>query len=484
MPRDRDAQLRLNLPARSFAATAGSAIGLGVLLGLSACDSTSKLFSRDGEALTTTAFVGTVPDAPAQPPQVRPVAPTGDSAASPVIDLGLAAPRSPAAASAPVTVQTPAPARPTLITQVGSPPPPAPGALTVESVLVESLVGQINGRPVYASQILEPLDGRLRQAGIQSKAAAAWRRESAQAIVQQLRTTIEDELVLAEARRSLSPEQKQGLFRFLGQIQQNLISGQRGSEIAADESLRESTGQGLRERAQSELDRALIVKELRERVGSRIVVSWRDIQQAYENDFDKFNPPAVALVRLISVENKNPGAVERVGADLASGKAFVDVAKSDANAFLRSEGGKLERTFTGSYAEGEFSPIPELNAAIRGLNVGQVAGPIVFNPRPVEPAKKDAPPTAPAPAPAADPATFRTGWVYLERIDRPDGVSLYDAQLDINSALTNVRTNEEVTRYIDGLRKRGNISRVEVMAERLMTIATDRYAPRFKAAKE
>ncbi|MBY0262012.1 MAG: hypothetical protein K2Q20_06690 [Phycisphaerales bacterium] len=483
MMRDHHAETSLIHSPRWLAGIAGSALGLCLGLGMAGCESGPQILTSDGETLTTQAFVGSVPATQGEAPKVQAAGPVGianQSTPSPVVDLGMAPAKGGDVAATPSvpSSSTPlAPPRPALVTQVGSPPAPVAGAPTVESVLVESLVGQINGRPVYASEILEPLDGRLRQAGIQSKTLAVWRRESAQAIVQQLRTTIEDELVLAEARRSLTPEQKQGLFRFLGQIQQNLISGQRGSEIAADESLRESTGQGLRERAQSELDRALIVKELRERVGSRIVVSWRDIQQAYENDFDKFNPPAVALVRLISVENRNPSAIEKVKADLGSGTPFIEVAKSDANGYLRSEGGKLERKFSGSYAEGEFSPIPELNAAIRGLNVGQMAGPIVFNPRPVDPEKKD---TAPAP----DPATFRTGWVYLERIDRPDGVSLYDAQLDINSALTNVRTNEEVSRYIDGLRKRGNISRVEVMAERLMTIATDRYAPRFKNAKE
>jgi hypothetical protein len=448
-------------------------VGVGLTALATGCGSDSGLLDRSGEAITLDAFVDPAATPAAgepAPPQVVDVE-KPESPAGPVADLGVVPSGATGSAAVPAMQER------RLVTSVGGPPPVAQGAPAVESVLVESLVGQINGRPVYASEILEPLDGRLRQAGTQARSEAQWRREAAQAIVQELRTRIEDELVLAEARRSLTPEQKQGLFRFLAQIQQNLVAGQRGSEIAADESLREATGQGLRERAQSELDKALIVKELRERVGARIVVSWRDIQQAYERDFDKFNPPAVALVRLISVESSNAAGVQAITDALASGKPFAEVAKMEPNTYLRSEGGKLERKFSGAFVEGEYSPIPDLNQAIRSLNVGQTIGPITYNPRPIDP---DAPTATPAP----DPKNLRTGWVYLERIDRPDGVSLYDAQLQLDNQLRNARTNAEVTRYIESLRRRGNISKVEVMAERLMTIATDRYAPRFKSTKE
>jgi hypothetical protein len=74
---------------------------------------------------------------------------------------------------------------------------------------------------------------------------------------------------------------------------------------------------------------------------------------------------------------------------------------------------------------------------------------------------------------------MRIAWVYLERIDQPEGVSLYDAQLDIQQDLKLERTSAEIGRYFERLRKRGNVSKIEVMADKLMNIATERYAPRF-----
>jgi hypothetical protein len=371
------------------------------------------------------------------------------------------------------TASTPVANDPTrLTTLVGSPPAPDAAAPVRDAVLAESLIGQINGKPVFATEILEPLDGRLRQIGAQARTEAIWQREAAEAIVRELRTRIEDELILAEARRTLSPEQRQGLFRFLEQVQANLVAAQRGSEVAADEALRESTGRGLREQAQDELDRALIVKELRDRVGSRIVVSWRDIQQQYDRDFAKWHPPAIATLRLITADPKKPEAVSTIQNALASGQSFAEVARLDANTFNRADGGKLERKVPGAISEAEFSPIPEINAAFRALSIGQVAGPIAYSTRPPTPEGESAPPP--------DPVSMRTAWVYLERLDRPDGVSLYDAQLEIDTQLRSQRTNAEVARYMGRLSKRGNISSIEIMGERLMSIATERYAPRFK----
>ena len=74
---------------------------------------------------------------------------------------------------------------------------------------------------------------------------------------------------------------------------------------------------------------------------------------------------------------------------------------------------------------------------------------------------------------------MRTAWLFLERIDTPEGVPLYDAQLEIESRLLAQRRGDEIARYMEQLIKRGNISRREIMLQRLNIIAMERYAPRF-----
>lgn len=360
---------------------------------------------------------------------------------------------------------------PALTTTVDRPPTiePRAGALGV-NVLVESLVGQINGQPVFASEILEPLDGRLRQIGASAANEQAWLREAGEAIKKALDARIQNDLILAEAKRNLTPEQKQGLFQFLQQVESNLASTQKGSSIAADEALKEATGRGIRAEAQDRLDGDLIRKELTDKVASRAVVSWSDIKNEYERSWERYNPPSVAVFRMIIVDPKKPENAATVAAELASGKAFAEIAASDLNTFNRPESGKMDRKFALTQAEGDYLPDAERNQACRTLSVGQVVGPITYSTRL---------PPKDGPAPPADPASMRTAWLFLERIDTPEGVPLYDAQLEIESRLLAQRRGDEIARYMEQLIKRGNISRREIMLQRLNIIAMERYAPRF-----
>lgn len=395
---------------------------------------------------------------------------TGD-AGYPVVSIGgvphmgtEAAPAPAAGAAVPVTTKTVV--EPTLTTAVNQPPTLSQQANAKGvTVLVESLVGQINGRPVFASEILDPLDGRLRQLGATAANPQAWATGAVDIIQRELNSRVYDELVLAEAKRNLTPEQKQGLFHFLDVMQSNLASTQKGSSIAADEALKESTGRGLREEAQDKLDQELIRKEMRDKVASRITVSWTDIKNEYDRSYEKYNPPSTAYFRMINT--RDPNTATKIAEELEQGKPFAEVAASALNAFNRPEGGALSGKFRVTQAETEYLANPQLNEVCRTLTVGQVVGPISYNARITEPGR---------PAAAPD---MRTAWITLEKIETPPGVSLYDAQLEISSQLSARRQTEEVARYFDQLRKRGNITLEQTMTERLLKIATERYAPRF-----
>jgi hypothetical protein len=469
-------------PAR-VALRAGLAVGsLGPIVLLAACSGSGvSLTGNKGETLRPEAFAAAPgadaasPAATAETPTAKetPKAAPATKAASadtgavrtvggtPVMTIGTV-PAPTAVVPASVEPARGGSAPTNLVTTAGSPPTPAPSAApAAESVIIDSLVGQINGKPVFASEILEPLDGKLRALGESSRDANTWRRKAAESIGEELNRRIQDELVLAEARRSLTPEQRQGLFRFLRQVQESMISQRGGSEVAADEQIREGTGRSLREESQDTLDKELIRNELETRVWSRVVVSWRDVQNEYERQHDKYNPPAEYTFRMVYVPAEKADTASAVQAMIDAHQPFAEVAGSEFNEFNRREGGRIVRSVSGSQAEGEFSPVPEINEALRRLSVGQVAGPITYAPDKKKPDAK------------------RTAWVYLEKIDQPEGVSLYDAQLELAMGLSNARKVSETERYFDRLLKRGNVSKVEIMGDRLMAIATDRYAKRF-----
>lgn len=415
-------------------------------------------FAGDGTEATEPATTSMHAAETARPEATKmPVMPVGDAKATraipaPVVTLG--APNA-AGASQPARVGD-------LQTSVGAPTLGPATAASGGGSTVESVVGQINGRPVFASEILEPLDGALRAAADKAKDPNGWKMAAAESIVPELKRRIADELILSEARRNLSPEQKQGLLHFLGQIEGALISQNQGSEVKADEQLREQNGRSLNDEARDIVDKELIRNEINNKVSPRVAVPWRDVQNEYERQHDKWHPPAEYTFRLIYASNDKPESVTRIQTLLASGTPFEKVAEDGANEFNRREQGKLLRKSSVGQSEGDFSPWADVNSALRTVGVGQTSGPIEFAPDKTKPTVK------------------RTAWVYLEKIDQKPGVSLYDAQLEVENDLRTERERAEQQRYFERLWKRGNVSKLEGMVEKLMNVATERYAPRYK----
>ena len=337
--------------------------------------------------------------------------------------------------------------------RVGSPTPAANSAPASDRpVVLEALVGQVNGRAVFASEIIEPLDAQLRarsqELAAQRKPRTEFRNEAAQLINGELMRVIRDELVLAEARASLTPEQRQGVFYFLNKIQEDLISQQRGSAVAADEEARANFGGSLRAKAQERLDQSLVNYEISQRIDPRVQVPWRSQQLQYEKDFDKYNPRPVAKYRLIQVLKSSEADAAKVTSSLASGTPFVDVALSDVNLLAKADDATHTVKISGE-PDQELFASPALNSAARGLSVGQTVGPV---------------------------DTGRTvTWILFEAVDQSPAVSLYDAQLDIEFELRQKRREVELARYFERLSSRGNFSKIEDMRRRLLEIVEQRY---------
>ena len=106
---------------------------------------------------------------------------------------------------------------------------------------VDQLVGQINGRPVYADEFFEPMDERLTREAerLNQRDFIAFARKEIEA---SLWDTLRDELLLSEFQGSLTNEQRLGVLAFIEEVRRDIVSGNLGSEALASQRLREAEG--------------------------------------------------------------------------------------------------------------------------------------------------------------------------------------------------------------------------------------------------
>lgn len=334
--------------------------------------------------------------------------------------------------------------------EVGPPTLSASDAGPIEPPrLVQAKVGDINGRAVYAMDFLAPMGDRF-AAEAKKKKPADWMAFAEAEIRRELDTQIENELLMAEARDSLTPEQRQGFFAFLEDIRANLYSENRGSRAAANKKLFEE-GQGNEEQwLRSREQEALIRHQLNEQINSKTVVSWREIRQSYERYYDRWNPPPRALFHIIRVANSKTEAVASMTAALEGGADFLSLAASEDNEWKRADTGLETREIKGDFAQGDYFGIEKLNEAARALQPGQWAGPIPWG--------------------------STSAWVYLEKIER-ESMSLFQAQLEIERAIRQSKSTYKRRKYVERMKAKASITDTDEMTQRLLAIAAERYLP-------
>lgn len=315
-----------------------------------------------------------------------------------------------------------------------------------QPVMVDAIVGSINGKPVRASEFLSPLAGTLaeplRRPGITRE---EWRREAMSVIFRRLWDQVQSELLVSAGFAELSPMERDGLTLFMMNEKRRLVGSGRGSEEAADRKLREQGLGGLTEFL-NERRRAFLIHRIREfHVKPKVQVSRRDIEIRYNQLADKYNSPPVYQFRWIVPNPAIEDATAQIEARLKAGDSFADVASSELNTFARERGGTFApRPTELPQAEASFFAYPELNEAARRLRVGSFAGPI------------------------EDEGASR--FLFLESVeDRRK--SLYEAQVEIEDAIRNERVNVEMQRYLERLNDKGNYTNIEAMAKRLCAIA-------------
>ncbi|MFN9126768.1 MAG: hypothetical protein ACK5WD_13170 [bacterium] len=312
---------------------------------------------------------------------------------------------------------------------------------------VEGLVGQVNGRPVFADAFFNPIEDQLIAIAAMPDRVEA-RRALVTVVSRQFQEVVESELILAEAESRLSPEQQEGLFAWIRSLQEETIAQRGGSRAEAERSLASEDSMSLDDFLQMERDKALVRRLLSQRIEPRTIVSWRDVVQEYERRKGEFNPPPAIKIGRIRLDTANEAElIAKVRALLAEGKGFAEIVRT----LNLPEGGFWNRyELPANGIEGL-----ELSEAIKqrldGLKVDQVSEPIE--------------------------ARGFVSWLAIMEVETQQQRSLYDreVQLALESELRGRRRIIERDRYIETLRSRWVTDDIQEMESRLVEIALQRY---------
>ncbi|HVZ92960.1 MAG TPA: peptidyl-prolyl cis-trans isomerase [Phycisphaerales bacterium] len=317
-----------------------------------------------------------------------------------------------------------------------------------KTFFVDQMVGQINGRPVYAAAFLEPMDARLRQ-DASKMSSREWLVSTRKLIQQAVADRLRDDLLLAEFQSALTPEMRMGIMAFAQNVREGIISGNFGSESLANQRLREAEGLSLEDKVKDITERRFIIEQLRKAIGSRVHVSYRDIKLYYDQHQDDFLPAPTAVFRIIQASTREEDKIARIEKALASGEDFAAVA----------------------HRESAWKPDDEnLHRVV--LQNHTLEGAAVFGPPALNEAAAKLTPGASTPRVNVGNTAF---WIKLERLDQPPGKTLYEAQLEIERRLLAQREDEERLRYFSSLISRGSFSDIQTMIERLLVFAAKKY---------
>ncbi|MEE2973519.1 MAG: hypothetical protein VX672_10360 [Planctomycetota bacterium] len=130
---------------------------------------------------------------------------------------------------------------------------------------VEGLVGQINGRPVFADEFLIPLESRILRIVAEMPRPQAVQQVDL-LVARRFQEYLNSELIIAEAESRLSPEQQQGVLAWLTSMQEDMITSRGGTRDSATSSIEDEFGLSLEEFVSQRRSVALAQDLLRKRV--------------------------------------------------------------------------------------------------------------------------------------------------------------------------------------------------------------------------
>lgn len=317
-------------------------------------------------------------------------------------------------------------------------------------VIVESLVGQVNGRPIFANDVLGPIEDQLMILSEETRLdITAFKNVAKVHITDQMQTIVKSELLLSEAKSGMTKAQKQGLFSYLQKVREDLASSTGGSQSVVTRKLMDEEGKTVDEYLDYKQQQVLIQQLLREKVAPHIQVTWRDIERAWEQNKSSFTSPGKVTLGMIRVSSDEAEEmVELVKQSFAGGSSFKTVA-----AELGIPDGGIWDTFeigTGGIAEIDVSAT--IMKHIEYLDEGEVVGPIQIG--------------------------ASQYWFTVFELDEPVVGTIWNPQTQIRlrEYLIGTRSVIEETRFLERILADGSYDEFNAMVERILRVAVTRYA--------
>ena len=313
---------------------------------------------------------------------------------------------------------------------------------------VDSLVGQVNGKPLYASEFLKTREDRIITIAASPNRVQA-RDQVVQMISEAFDQYVNNLLIISEAEAMIPKEGQEGVLAWLKDLQEKEIANRGGSRADAQRSIEEEfPGTTIEEFMNRQKNQALAGDLLRRRVQPRTIVSWRDVEHLYDQNSATYNPLPSIWIGRIAILKSNQANVDKVNASFAQGKTFAQVA-----AEVGVPDGGFWREI--SIPPGGIDAIPdlvdEIKTRIKALALNKVDGPMESKTQFV--------------------------WMTLISSQQEPTKSIFDStlQLQLRRQIENKRYSIEQARYFQTLRTHWVATDLESMKDRLIAITMNRY---------
>ena len=326
----------------------------------------------------------------------------------------------------------------------------APG----ESVVVDSLVGQVNGRPLYADEVLGPIADQLNAEYlrlVEEVNPPRWeqfQRTLIKLVASQLQDLVLNELYLSEARASLTAQEKTGLMAFMENLREELV-GERGGVFGeAEQQIMREEGLNWEEYLKMQEDQLLIRTLMQEKIQPNIVMSWKDVERLYNARKSQFQPDPTATLGRIRVRTKgNDEKIQTIKDMFKAGDTFEVVAAWAGVA----DDGVWDNFKMGKGGITDIEVADFYKTHLEGLGPGETSE-------------------------AFERGSY-TIWVSVIKIDRPEQRDLYDpaVQSMLQGEIMNRRMTSARQDFIEGLLKAGIYDNLNEMQMRVIAIALSRY---------
>ena len=319
----------------------------------------------------------------------------------------------------------------------------APG----ESVIVDSLIGQVNGRPIYADEVLGPIADQLNA----EYASLPWNEFQGvlvRLVQSQLQELILNELYLSEARAGLSADEQTGLMAFMQNLREELVGERGGVRGEAERQIMQEEGLTWDEYLQLQEDQLLIRSLMQEKIQPNVMMSWKDVERLYNARKSYYQPdPSVTLGRIRIRTTGGDEKIKTVQEMLDAGDTFETVATWAGVA----DDGVWDTFKMGKDGVTDIEVADFYKEHLKGLGQGETSKSFVRG--------------------------SYTIWVSVINVTRPEHQDLYDpgVQSALQSEILGKRMMRARQQYIEGLLKKGIYDNLEDMQMRVIGIALSRY---------